>query len=562
MFNSKLSVSLKWLLILSFVITALTSFAGEKADQATVAPAIKIVSNPISRILLYKNGLAYITRNFTLPGSGDYEMKSVPDPVYGTFWLQSDDRIEVLTGTRIENLSLDNKSEMRRALHQLQSGNAIIYHDYRIEDAYLGKDVMVSLNNNSGTSGGNNYFNGIVMKSPSGKLLLKTQRGYIMVSLNDIQNIKSTEITKPKEPTVSTPYMQLKVYSAKNAKTTPVKLNYLGYGITWSPSYQVDLTNPTNLRIELKAIIRNEIEDLTNVECELISGFPALKFSNKPSLLTPGISIEDYLAALDGNSVRLGRVAKRKAYASAFAYQRADKDEEFALGYSGSTPTSTPVNTKSGSGTDLYFKNIGNLTLEKDQTISKQLEFSNASYEKVVEWSIPRNDIRTYNSNASDENRSGEIWDCVKFANPFTFPLTTAPVTFVQNDRFIAEGMSDFVNPQAQTVLKVTKALSLKKSVTEYEDTSKRERITIEKSNRTKHYATCELKIKNFRSEPVKLIIKRTFNGEFIDGERNPKVKALAENMNSYNPVTRISWEIDLANLQEITLKYNYSYIN
>src|SRR5437762_2386973 len=43
---------------------------------------------------LFKNGLVVVQAEVTLVGSGIYVLDGVPDPVHGTFWVQSDAAIE------------------------------------------------------------------------------------------------------------------------------------------------------------------------------------------------------------------------------------------------------------------------------------------------------------------------------------------------------------------------------------------------------------------------------------------------------------------------------------
>ena len=83
---------------------------------------------------------------------------------------------------------------------------------------------------------------------------------------------------------------------------TEIWISYLTRGITWAPSYRVDLSDAGELRLVQKAVIRNELRDLEDVELALISGFPNVEFSNVTSLLSPGNSMNEFF-----NQLRSGR---------------------------------------------------------------------------------------------------------------------------------------------------------------------------------------------------------------------------------------------------------------
>ncbi len=53
-------------------------------------------------------------------------------------------------------------------------------------------------------------------------------------------------------------------------------VNYLTRGLSWAPSYRVDITDPKTLAVEQYAVVKNELADLDGTEIMLISGFPSL----------------------------------------------------------------------------------------------------------------------------------------------------------------------------------------------------------------------------------------------------------------------------------------------
>ena len=49
---------------------------------------------------LFKNGLAVIKREINLPGAGTYRLEDLPEPVHGTWWVESTGVVETTTKMR------------------------------------------------------------------------------------------------------------------------------------------------------------------------------------------------------------------------------------------------------------------------------------------------------------------------------------------------------------------------------------------------------------------------------------------------------------------------------
>ncbi len=59
-----------------------------------------------------------------------------------------------------------------------------------------------------------------------------------------------------------------------------LSVSYLAKGITWAPSYLIDISDPKQARLSAKALIINEAEDLDSAHVDLITGFPNLQFAD------------------------------------------------------------------------------------------------------------------------------------------------------------------------------------------------------------------------------------------------------------------------------------------
>src|SRR5437867_1578970 len=75
-------------------VLALCLFAPRLPAQEQVAKS-KIISAG-----LFKNGLAVIKREIDLPGAGTYRLEDLPEPVHGTWWVESTAVVETTTKMR------------------------------------------------------------------------------------------------------------------------------------------------------------------------------------------------------------------------------------------------------------------------------------------------------------------------------------------------------------------------------------------------------------------------------------------------------------------------------
>ena len=86
-------------LFMSLAALCASGIAG--AGAAGSIPAPVETESRVTRVGLFKNGLAEVTRRAVLPGAGRYELGEVPDPVHGTFWIQSDAELETRLRPRL-----------------------------------------------------------------------------------------------------------------------------------------------------------------------------------------------------------------------------------------------------------------------------------------------------------------------------------------------------------------------------------------------------------------------------------------------------------------------------
>src|SRR5262249_44058636 len=131
---------------------------------------------------------------------------------------------------------------------------------------------------------------------PTGRfLVIHTGKGRAYVDAAEVASIESEDAGD--KGTRRKPRLGLTLGGTAKAETK-IRLPYLTHGISWAPSYRVDISDPKTLAIEQHAVIRNELTNLSDAEVRLISGFPSVQFAHVRSPLAPGTSWANYFSEL------------------------------------------------------------------------------------------------------------------------------------------------------------------------------------------------------------------------------------------------------------------------
>ena len=79
---------------------AISTVAAVLLSTAAYAGGPPVIESRVTSVGLFKNGLAVVRREVRLPGAGTFEIAGVPEPVPGTFRIESDARIEARVTSR------------------------------------------------------------------------------------------------------------------------------------------------------------------------------------------------------------------------------------------------------------------------------------------------------------------------------------------------------------------------------------------------------------------------------------------------------------------------------
>ncbi len=346
---------------LAILMTALLFMTTSQATGGVVDS--QIVESRITSVGLFKNGLAVVRREVRLTADGTYEIAGVPEPVHGTFWIESDVQIEILVTSREIDVPLSDAptSDLQNDLAGKSGtinfrdntvpalqGRVVQTRPPRGSDAWS-RAFEAPSRNSGGWWGRPTQLN---TTAPYRRfLVLQTEQGHTFVDTSMIAFLRVDD----QASTVSRRRPVLLVTaSGLGAEPATVTVTYLAKGMAWAPSYRVDISDASLLELEQKAVVKNELEDLVDVEIHLISGFPSVEFSHVLSPLSPRTSWANFFRQLNR---RLGN--QNLIITQNVASYGGSCD-------AGGVETSI---TPEGEGVDLHYHSIGKRSLLEGETL-------------------------------------------------------------------------------------------------------------------------------------------------------------------------------------------------
>ena len=135
----------------------------------------------------------------------------------------------------------------------------------------------------------------------------------------------------------------------------------------------------------------------------------------------------------------------------------------------------------------------------------------------------------------------------------------------ITGGNFSGQGQVLWTNKNEEATLRVNKALSIRARHVEYEnqtaDPAKSERDIVYIGGRRFRKVTVngELRLSNHRATDTKLIIKRQFSGDYLNGDDSPKIDLREEGVWTINKRNELQWTIVMKPAEERTIKFQYA---
>ena len=529
--------------------------SSSRAADADVAP----LKTKLIVASLFKNGVGFMTREGELPG-GDVKMlvEGLPAPAHGTFWVYPGGAAAVRDLVAFERES--SQSMPALSVAELLEANVGETVEVRLsgKDTIQGTIVAVPANRPaappSTSPGRYPHVAGVQPGETASLVLVQTANGMVALNKNAIEHI--IRVGGPLKTTVDRktrgPALQLRATNPSGDGRVVVQ--YLARGISWAPSYAIDISDPRTARITAKAEIVNEIEDLENVTVNFITGYPNLVFAD----VADPIALREDLAAFLNNllnppSPGSPRGRRGVVMQQALAGAPAPSGEQ--------TPAFPTGPLEGQASEELFFYEQQGVSLRKGERGYYPLFALDAPYDHVYEWKIGDTldeQERYRGDDPREPERAEEVWHSVRLVNPGTVPWTTAPAMTMQGGQVLGQDLVYYTSVGGKATVKITQAVDIKAERAEFEVDRKRNAATLFGSSYALVTVRGQLNVANFKNKDVTLTINKDLSGEVVRTSPAARVDQVAKGLRKANPRSLLRWEIPIKARDKAEVEYVY----
>jgi hypothetical protein len=546
---------------LFFIMVATT-----RADQPSADAPLKI-----QKISLFKNGLAFFNGAVSLPSKATtVRIGQIPKPSFGTFWVGYSDKVKVKS--LVSSLETVDDSERILSVGDLLANNigrtvtirtgstdkdfcegTILEIRSAPEDKDLPNPYFMDVHR--GSNSYNQYYGD---RSKPGFVLVKSGKGITAISIASIvkADIAGSDINYIATAKVKKPSIRIELAQPAGGETVGISL--LAKGITWAPSYCIDLSDPKTAKLSAKATVMNEVMDFDKVSCELVTGFPNIAFSEVVGPESMSEKLADFLGSLSRGRSETGNRSRNQMMQqqAVLGNMAGGGGDDFAL-----PAYSTPE--KGTNAEDLFLYPVKEFSLKKGETATLPLFSAAMPYKHLYTWDIEdlvdNSEQYQYNSRShSDRPPEEEIWHSCRLTNTLSMPLTTAAAEFTSDGAFIGQDLCYYTAPGVETTIKITRALNVKAEQAEVELDRKREAALFYNYRYDLVKVRGDMKVKNLLNKPITLEIKKHLTGEIIQKSAEAKDVPTAKGLKQVNPRHVLSWQLSLSPGEEKSVTYIY----
>jgi hypothetical protein len=344
--------------------------------------------------------------------------------------------------------------------------------------------------------------------------------------------------------------------SGRAAKVSMVSLER---GLTWSPSYAIDITNSDKLTIVAKATLIDDLDDLNHIDARFVTGFPNVPYATMLEPLVSGGTADEF----DNMTSAVGALYQRGTVQAGAGFggqggaggQMARNAAPAVAADFADAMNSSQMGSQQE---DLFFYKQPDVSVKKGDRLYQILFKAEAPFKELYTWDIA--DSAENNVDYRGVIETQDVWHVLQFKNTSGQPFTTAIATTFKNGEILGQDLMPYVSAGGPAEVKITKAMDVHAEADEAEVS--RERGAIKAQNGTPLFDLVTLKgtlrVTSNKPKPIKMRIKKDLTGEVIDTTGSPKVSKTAKGLRAVNPGGKIQWDVDVDAGKSTTLTYNY----
>jgi hypothetical protein len=553
-------------LILTVVVNSVLFTHLARAVPEAVAAQADV---ELQQVALFKNGLGFFISQVTCPNKKDsFSFVPAAAASHGTFWVSYPPKVnlESLTAKEFE---LDESIEaisIEELLRTNVGKEVQLSFDDKGETTIHG--VLSSFAENRSEPQPNPYAPGSMdysnvpryyIQPPvrASLIIVKTNEGDVAIDSQQVRRVKFTDGKVEKTFISKRKSMQLDVKLGAPAGGKKLTVSYLAKGITWAPSYIVDITEPNKAQMSAKAEVINEACDLNGVTIQLVTGFPNLQFADIVSPLAMKENLAQFLQSLAKGQSERGQVSvmSNVMTQSGGRYREDRAGNEMMPAYGAAEAGKVAE--------DLFMYPVKNVQLKKGQVGYFPLFTESVPYKHIYQWKIPdyvtEEESYSYRPQREQEREPEEkIWHCLKMENTTKVPWTTAPAEIVKENLILGQDTLNYTPVKGESTLKITQAVSVKAEQVELETDRKRDAAQLYGYHYDLITVEGKLSVTNFQEKAITLEITKTLSGEVKSSEPQAEIETLARGLSRMNAVRKLTWTTELEPGQQKQLGYIY----
>lgn len=533
---------------LLFLLPAIALLWNAAASQGNFSPKV-------NRVAVFKNGYAFTFREAeTTVNNGWVYTTTVPSGALGTIWgysLEPSVRVTQLLASnsdrkeskRIETLAeylLTNEGSRARFTLNRENNEKTVEGTYEV--VMQGGDFLMSQK----ISLDPDAFKRIDPNRVS--LVVRSETGAIFLPL---QNIQSAEIIGQPKIDRPTTIKENRLSMKVTGSTGNVRLGIaaLERGIQWIPSYRVEVKGSpvTEAKLELEALLINDMTDLTEADVYFVVGVPHFLFQNEISPL----AINQTFAGVSGNLQRYGNTFSNAAMTTLDSDSSAGASRQIA----DPSPTlDDDEQSKTLSADQLFLYKADALTLKKGERAAMRLFSLTVPCSEVFEWTIDdavqRINYASYDGLAIRvPEYTNRFWYGLRLKNETEMPWTTAPAISFREWRPMGQDLLTFTPVGGENVLRVSPATEVIGTHKIEERSRVAEQKRINGATVTFDLVTLEgiLEVKNVKKQAVDVVLTRNLFGKITATTDGGIVTREGINLQSDNPRSVVKWNLKIA---------------
>ncbi|MCP3978867.1 MAG: hypothetical protein GY716_05990 [bacterium] len=504
-------------------------------------------ASPPETVYLFKSGHAWLQRSVSLEPDRSPARIPMPPSVHGSVWIgAASAKIERAVARFEENEFRDDVIDTTQLL-RLAQGERVrldLGDDEWVEGQVL--RLLEAEPQEVATAGTTP-----VRHAGPRYVTLQSSSGMRVVEIGAIKGFEFDEnfggdwkvAQQRREPV-------LEIEWVPDGRSAALELNNLAGGLTWAPSYALELGEDDRSRLSGKAVVVNDLEDLVGTTVKLVVGYPHIEFAAVRSALMPSVRLETWsnqLQRIGGASQSYTNAIMRQEMAASPARVRGDV-------------ASGVVAAAGQASEDLYIYDIGSLDLERGARAYVPLSDEVVEHQHRFDWTVP-DTVRDGRFDPNALRQAPSVWHVLRLVNAGSAPWTTAPILVLGEIGPIAQSRIDYTPAGGDTVVRLTEALDLAGNVVEVLDDADQAARKIRKLfgysyEQLTVLGQLELVNHSRRAAPMRVV--KSISGDIVEADHDPRIEAGAVGLGAVNARRTMTWEFELAAGESWKAEYRY----